>query len=60
MKKIIENIKRKELLFFSSSLLGVIFALLSIWTTDFSVPLKFAGSSGIFVILSGIIKFISV
>ena len=59
MKKIFENIKRKELLFFGSSLLGVLFALLSIWTTDFSVPVKFAESSGVFIVVSGIIKFIS-
>lgn len=53
------QITKKEFLFFTSSLLSVSFAILSIWTTDFSVPIKFAESSIVFIAVSGVIKFIS-
>jgi len=53
------EINKQEILFFCSSLLCVGFAMLSIWSTMFSIPLKFAGSSLIFIGVSAVIKFTS-
>ena len=56
IKNLFNNFVSKDILFFYTCLLAIAFALLSIYSTNWSSPVKFAGSSVVFIAVSIVIK----